>query len=80
MDAKISNPSSSKAAAFAIRVQATKAGTGEQILPAIMNDNYFSLMKGESKDIRIEFDAALLGKDKLKLLVQPYNDPVITEK
>jgi hypothetical protein len=45
-----------------------------------MNDNYFSLMKGESKDIRIEFDAALLGKDQLKLLVQPYNDPVITEK
>lgn len=80
VDAKISNPSSSKAAAFAIRVQATKATTGEQILPAIMNDNYFSLMKGESKDIRIEFDAALLGKDKLKLLVQPYNDPVIAEK
>lgn len=80
VDAKISNPSSSKAAAFAIRVQATKAAAGEQILPAIMNDNYFSLMKGESKDIRIEFDAALLGKDKLKLLVQPYNDPVITEK
>ncbi len=80
VDAKISNPSSLKAAAFAIRVQATKTTTGEQILPAIMNDNYFSLMKGESKDIRIEFDAALLGKDQLKLLVQPYNDPVITEK
>jgi hypothetical protein len=76
VDAKITNPSSSMAAAFAIRVQATKAGTGEQILPAIMNDNYFSLMKGESKDIRIEFDAALLGKDQIKLLVEPYNNPI----
>jgi hypothetical protein len=79
VDAKITNPSSSNTAAFAIRVQATKAGTGEQILPAIINDNYFSLMKGESKDIRIEFDAALLGKDKMKLLVEPYNNPVKTE-
>jgi hypothetical protein len=79
VNAKITNLLSSNAAAFAIRVQATKAGTGEQILPAIMNDNYFSLMKGESKDIRIEFDAALLGKDQIKLLVEPYNNPVKTE-
>jgi hypothetical protein len=79
VNVKITNPSSSMAAAFAIRVQATKAGTGEQILPAIMNDNYFSLMKGESKDIRIEFNAALLGKDQVKLLVEPYNNPVKTE-
>jgi hypothetical protein len=79
VNVKITNPSSSMAAAFAIRVQATKAGTGEQILPAIMNDNYFSLMKGESKDIRIEFDAVLLGKDQVKLLVEPYNNPVKTE-
>ena len=79
VDAKITNPSSSMAAAFAIRVRATKASTGEQILPAIMNDNYFSLMKGESKDIRIEFDAALLDKDKMKLLVEPYNNPLKIE-
>lgn len=79
VNVKITNPSSSMATAFAIRVQATKAGTGEQILPAIMNDNYFSLMKGESKDIRIEFNAALLGKDQVKLLVEPYNNPVKTE-
>lgn len=79
VNAKVTNPSSSNTAAFAIRVQATKAGTGEQILPAIMNDNYFSLMKGESKDIRIEFDAALLGKDQVKLLVEPYNNPVKTQ-
>ncbi|WP_078351223.1 discoidin domain-containing protein [Mucilaginibacter pedocola] len=72
--AKVSNLS--PAAAFAIRVQATKASTGEQILPAIMNDNYFSLMRGESKEVTIEFDAELLGKDAVKLLVEPYNEPV----
>ncbi len=41
-----------------------------------MSDNYFSLMKGESKDIKIEFNEKALGNDKIKLLVQPYNTPV----
>jgi len=70
------NPFSTPAAAFAIRVQAVKASTGEQILPAIMSDNYFSLMKGESKDLRIEFDENALGHDMINLLVQPYNNLV----
>jgi hypothetical protein len=76
--AKIGNPS--QAAAFAIRVQAVKASNGEQILPAIMNDNYFSLMRGETKEVKIEFDADVLGKDGVKLLVEPYNNPVRIEK
>jgi hypothetical protein len=74
--AKVTNPASSTAVAFAVRLQAVKAGTGEQILPAIMSDNYFSLVKGESKEIRIEFDAAVLGNDQVKLVAQPYNDPI----
>jgi len=76
LNVHVLNPASSPAAAFAIRVEPVKAATGEQILPAIMSDNYFSLMKGEAKDVRIEFDDKVLGADKLKLLVQPYNDPV----
>ncbi len=76
VDVHVVNPASTAAAAFAVRVQAVKARTGEQILPAIMSDNYFSLMKGEGKDISIEFDEKVLGNDKVKLLVQPYNDPL----
>ena len=76
VDVRVTNPASTPAVAFAIRVRAVKASTGEQILPAIMNDNYFSLMKGESKDIKIEFDEKALGNDKIKLLVQPYNNPL----
>lgn len=72
--ATISNPSSSRAIAFAVRVQAVKAGTGEQILPAIVSDGYFSLLKGESKDITVEFDAALLGNDRPLLKVEPFNN------
>lgn len=59
--------------AFAIRVQAIKESDGSQILPVIMNDNYFTLFKGESKEVTLEFDEALLNGGKYKLLAEPYN-------
>ena len=42
-------------------------------LPALMNDNYFTLLKGESKDIEIEFDSDLLPDGNYSLSVIPYN-------
>jgi hypothetical protein len=74
IDAKITNPASSPAVAFGIRVQAVKPSTSEQILPAITNDNYFSLLKGETKELHFEFDAALLGNEQPRLIVTPYNN------
>jgi len=71
IEATVSNPSG--AVAFAIRVQAVRAIDGERILPALMNDNYFTLFKGESKTITIEFDPALLQGGKYKLIAEPYN-------
>ena len=46
--------------AFAVHVQAVRSSDGERILPALMNDNYFTLLKGESKDIEIEFQNCCL--------------------
>jgi hypothetical protein len=59
--------------AFAIHVQAVRKSDGERVLPAIMNDNYFTLMKNESKKINIEFDSSLLPDGKYRLVVEPYN-------
>ena len=39
----------------------------------LMNDNYFTLLKGESKDIEIEFDSDLLPDGNYSLSVIPYN-------
>ena len=64
---------SKKSIAFAVHVQAYKASDGERILPAIMNDDYFTLLKGESKNITIEFDESLLPEGKYVLKVEPYN-------
>lgn len=72
--AEITNPASSNAVAFGVRVQAINSATGEQILPAIMNDNYFSLLKGETKTVRIEFDEDVLGNKPIQLKVEPYNN------
>ncbi len=71
IEVTVNNPSA--AVAFAIRVQAIRTSDGERLLPALMNDNYFTLFKGERKKIEIEFDAALLQGGGYKLIVEPYN-------
>ena len=37
-------------------MQAVCTSDGERILPALMNDNYFTLMPGETKNLSITFD------------------------
>ena len=63
---------SAKTSAFGIRTQLLKR-SGEQILPAIFNDGYFSLMQGESKTLNIEVNPKLLGQN-YKLDVKAYNN------
>jgi Exo-beta-D-glucosaminidase Ig-fold domain/Glycosyl hydrolases family 2 len=67
----VTNPSAP--VAFAIRVQAVRERDGERLLPALMDDNYFTLFKGERKTIDITFDASLLNGGGYKLIVEPYN-------
>jgi hypothetical protein len=67
----VANPSAP--VAFAIRVQAVRETDGERLLPALMDDNYFTLFKGEHKTIDITFDPSLLSGGAYKLIVEPYN-------
>ena len=73
IQATVGLPKSADAVAFGVRVQAVRASEGERLLPALMNDNYFTLMPGEKKDIQITFDVSLLQNDSFKLIVEPYN-------
>jgi hypothetical protein len=59
-------------AAFAIRAQLLNSA-GQQILPAIFSDGYFSLMQGESKVLTIEVDPKVLGGN-YKLNMRAYNN------
>ena len=63
-----------KGVAFAIRVMPVYASSGEQVLPAIMDDNYFTLLKGESKTVTVEFDSSILGDDSCRIVARAYND------
>lgn len=74
---KITNPESSPAIAFGVRLQLVRASTGEQILPVFMDDNYFSLVKGETKIVTMECKAGQFTTDKPKLLVTTYSDSII---
>ena len=74
INVQVSNSPASKAIALTIHVQVLNSKTGERILPVIMNDNYFSLVKGETKDLKIEFDESKLEGAEPKLVVEQYND------
>ncbi|WP_158826895.1 glycoside hydrolase family 2 protein [Mucilaginibacter lacusdianchii] len=63
--------SSKQTAAFGIRAQLLN-GKGEQILPAIFNDSYFALMRGEKKTLQVEVDPKALSHG-YKLALVPYN-------
>ncbi|MBZ4191349.1 discoidin domain-containing protein [Niabella beijingensis] len=71
ISASISN--SKRSVAFSVQVQAYRKSDGERILPAVMNENYFTLLKGESKNIRITFDEKLLPDGEYFLKAVPYN-------
>lgn len=72
INATIKNVGSS--VAFGIHVQPYRKADGERILPIIMNDNYFTLLQGESKILEMEFDASLLPGKDYTLKVTPYNN------
>jgi hypothetical protein len=59
-------------AAFGIRTQLLN-NAGAQLLPALYNDGYFSLMQGEIKTLEVEIDPKLLNGG-YKLKVKAYNN------
>ncbi len=59
-------------AAFGIRAQLLDH-SGEQILPALFSDGYFSLMQGESKKLVVEVDPKLLARG-YRLDLKAYNN------
>jgi hypothetical protein len=61
-----------KAPAVGIRAQLLN-NKGEQILPAIINDGYFTLMPGEKKVLQVEVDSKLL-KNGYHISAKAFND------
>ncbi|HLW87569.1 MAG TPA: glycoside hydrolase family 2 protein [Terriglobales bacterium] len=55
----VENPS--KSLAFFVRLKITKGPHGEEILPVLWEDNYFSLLPGESREVTAAYRSSALG-------------------
>ena len=71
LTAKVTNPAPT--AAFAIRVQVVDDRTGQRILPLIASDSYFTLMRGESRTVTVQFNASAEQAQHAQLVLTPFN-------
>jgi exo-1,4-beta-D-glucosaminidase len=67
----VENPS--KTLAFFIRLKVNTGAGGEEILPVIWEDNYFSLLPGEKREITATYRGAALGGAKPSVEVSGWN-------
>jgi len=73
MKVHVTNPVKSGGVAFAVRIIPVFAGSEKRILPVFMDDNYITLMPGETRAISLEFKTSLLNGEQVKLLVKPFH-------
>jgi hypothetical protein len=71
LTATISNPTSS--AALAIRLKLLRGRSGDRLLPAMYQDNYFSLLPRESKTLDVRFPSSALTSERPRLAVEGWN-------
>jgi exo-1,4-beta-D-glucosaminidase len=67
----VENPS--KSLAFFVRLKVDKSKGGEEILPVLWEQNYFSLLPGEKRDISATYRASQLGTAKPYVEVSGWN-------
>jgi exo-1,4-beta-D-glucosaminidase len=67
----IRNPS--KDLAFFIRLKLDKAPTREEILPVLWEDNYVSLLPGESREISAQYSVRDSGPGTPMLEIKGWN-------
>jgi hypothetical protein len=67
----IENPGTTLA--FAVNPKILKLKSKEPVLPVFWEDNYFSLLPGEKKAVKVEFDSKYLDGDKPLLKVEGWN-------
>ena len=64
---------SSKGLAFFVRLKVDKGKGGEEILPVLWQDNYFSLLPGEQREVTATYRARELGTARPAIEVSGWN-------
>ena len=77
LEVKVTNSRSSSSVSFGTWIQLHDAVTGERVLPAFYEDNYFILKPGESRTVEIRFDASLISEGtEPDISVSAYNGSI----
>ncbi|MGH9342834.1 MAG: glycosyl hydrolase 2 galactose-binding domain-containing protein [Terriglobia bacterium] len=71
VSARVSNPNAS--VALAIRLKVVRKWSGKRVLPAMYEDNYFSLLPHEGKAVGIRFRESALAGEAPRLVVEGWN-------
>jgi exo-1,4-beta-D-glucosaminidase len=71
----LANPS--KALAFAVSLRLTDS-KGNDVLPAVLDDNYFPLLPGEKRTVTVRYAAEDLGGSKPTIRVDGWNVSPVT--
>jgi exo-1,4-beta-D-glucosaminidase len=67
----LENPS--KSVAFFVRLKLDKGAGGEEVLPVIWQDNYFSLLPGETREITATYRSTEMGGAKPAVEISGWN-------
>jgi exo-1,4-beta-D-glucosaminidase len=71
--ARVLVENSGPSVAFLVRLRLLKGKDGQEILPVFWEDNYFSLMPGEKREIAVRVRKSDVGSAKLVLAIDGYN-------
>jgi exo-1,4-beta-D-glucosaminidase len=72
---RVSNPS--RTMAFFTHLQIKQGRTERDVLPVIWQDNYFSLLPGESREVTATYRVRDLGDASAFLAVEGWNSPPV---
>jgi len=64
--------------AFLVRLRLLKKSDGAEILPIFLDDNYFSLLPGEKREVTVHVRKSDLGNTEPELAVDGFNVTSIT--
>jgi len=59
--------------AFMVHLRATRNKGGTDITPILWDDNYFSLLPGEQREVTATYSSAALGGDSAVLEIEGFN-------
>jgi exo-1,4-beta-D-glucosaminidase len=62
-----------KTIAFGVHLKVKKGADGEEVLPVLWEDNYFSLVPGESREVTATYDPRDLGQAKPVVEAEAWN-------